>query len=182
MDEIYSKRLLLKVISKSDLLQIHKLHLLAETNLFNTLGIPNSLAESEAVVNRLIALNESVPRALFGFSVFLEKSNQFIGIAGITMGKEKYENGELWFKFHKDYWNQGFATETVNRLLSFGFKELKLHRMEAGCAVNNVASTRVLLKAGFKQEGIKRKHLPLETGWADCLEYGILSAEYAKIN
>ena len=60
------------------------------------------------------------------------------------------------------------------RIIEFGFVDLTLHRIEAGCAANNIGSVRVLEKAGMKREGMRRKTLPLKSGWADNYLYGIL--------
>jgi len=54
--------------------------------------------------------------------------------------------------------------------LDFGFNTLKLHRIEAGCAVNNLGSIKVLEKVGMLYEGRERKTLPLKSGWSDNFE------------
>ena len=61
--------------------------------------------------------------------------------------------------------------------MQYGFKELRLHRIEAGCAVENFGSIKVLEKVGMKKEGRKRKSLPLKSGWSDSFEYAILSTD-----
>ncbi len=62
---------------------------------------------------------------------------------------------------HLDHWRKGYTTEALTKLLDFGFNELKLHRIEAGCAIENIASNKVLEKVGMTKEGIKRKILPI---------------------
>ena len=68
----------------------------------------------------------------------------------------------------------------MTRLLDFGFNDLKLHRIEAGCAVENIASIKTLEKAGFTKEGMKRKKLPIRGEWKDNFFYGILEEDYNK--
>ncbi len=74
----------------------------------------------------------------------------------------------------------GYTTEALDRILKFAFEELNLHRIEAGCAIENLASARVLEKAGFKLEGTKRKNLPIRGEWKDSFSFAILekSAEH----
>jgi RimJ/RimL family protein N-acetyltransferase len=68
-------------------------------------------------------------------------------------------------------------------MLDFGFNTLNLHRIEAGCAVENIGSIRVLEKCGFTKEGRGRKVLPLKSGWSDNFEYAILETEFnSRIN
>jgi RimJ/RimL family protein N-acetyltransferase len=45
----------------------------------------------------------------------------------------------------------------LNRVLDFGFDDLNLRIVQAGCAVANIGSIKVLEKAGMLE---KDKHLP----------------------
>lgn len=91
-----------------------------------------------------------------------------------------YHRGEVWYKIHPDHWKNGFATEALNRVLDFGFNECNLHRIQAGCAVDNIGSIRVLEKAGMIKEGRGRKLLPLKSGWSDNFEFSILESDNRK--
>jgi [ribosomal protein S5]-alanine N-acetyltransferase len=46
----------------------------------------------------------------------------------------------------------GLATEALSAMLKFGFGDLKLTRIQGRCSPENVASERVMQKAGFKFE------------------------------
>jgi len=50
--------------------------------------------------------------------------------------------------------------------------------VEAGCAVDNLASVKVLEKSGFTREGRSRKLLPIRGEWADNYFYSILEEEF----
>lgn len=67
------------------------------------------------------------------------------------------------------------------KVLDFGFGVLKLHRIEAGCAVDNIASIKVLEKAGMTKEGMKRKKLPIRGKWKDNYFFAILEEDFLKI-
>ena len=62
-------------------------------------------------------------------------------------------------------------------MLNFGFNTLKLHRIEAGCAAENISSIKVLEKSGMLREGRLRQILPLKTGWSDNFQYSILETD-----
>ena len=62
--------------------------------------------------------------------------------------------------------------------MRFGFHTLKLHRIHAGCAVDNIGSIKVLEKAGMQREGRARQTLPLIDGWSDNYNYAILEVEF----
>jgi ribosomal-protein-alanine N-acetyltransferase len=62
---------------------------------------------------------------------------------------------------------RGLATGAVAELLTVAFGELELHRVEAGTAVDNLASQRVLEHNGFTRVGLLRRHLLLQGEWVD---------------
>lgn len=180
MNQIHlkSERLALKPIEIADLEAIHQLLSLPATDEFNTLGIPESIEQTKAIVETWVLENQKINNQSFTFSIVFQK--QLIGLIALNLGKEKYRNAEVWYKLHADFWNKGFATEALKTLLNFGFNALKLHRIEAGCAVENIGSIRVLEKVGMNLEGRKRQHLPLKTGWSDNFIYAILETDLEK--
>ncbi len=62
---------------------------------------------------------------------------------------------------------RGLMTETVRAAVQFAFTTLGLHRLEAACLPSNIASARVLEKAGFKHEGRARRYLKINGQWQD---------------
>ena len=58
-------------------------------------------------------------------------------------------------------------TDAVKAMLPFAFATLGLHRLEAACLPHNYSSARVLLKAGFKREGMARRYLKINGLWQD---------------
>lgn len=174
---LLTNRLIIKPISFSDLEKIHELHSLPETDRFNTLGIPENLNQTERIIKDWIEKNNNGQNKNFTFKVELIESKIFIGLISLNLGKPKFKIGEIWYKFHSDFWNKGYATESLKKILEFAFSELDLHRIEAGCAVENIGSIRTLEKVGMTREGRKREVLPLKDGWSDNFEYAILSTD-----
>jgi ribosomal-protein-alanine N-acetyltransferase len=62
---------------------------------------------------------------------------------------------------------RGLATAAIAETVAYGFRELGLHRIEAGTAVDNIASQRVLEKNGFTRVGLLRAHLLVGGQWLD---------------
>jgi ribosomal-protein-alanine N-acetyltransferase len=52
-------------------------------------------------------------------------------------------------------------------MVPYAFDTLGLHRLEAACLPHNDASSRVLLKAGFRREGMARRYLRINGVWQD---------------
>lgn len=164
----------MRQVTHADLPQVHELNSLPETDEYNTLGIPANTDETKQVIAGWLHEYRTQPIGAYAFIIQHLHTRRFIGVIGLRLGKPKYRIGEVWYKLHVSEWGKGYATEAVARIIEFGFVDLLLHRIEAGCAVENKASVRVLEKAGMKREGMRRKILPLKTGWADNYIYGIL--------
>ena len=174
---LHSERLVLRLITLEDLKDIHALHSLPETDEFNTLGIPESKQVTERVITPWIACHKAQEIQQYTFAI-RTANGSFIGLIALQLGAPKYKKAEIWYKLHSSHWNQGFGTEALRTLLKFGFNTLQLHRIEAGCAVENIASIRLLEKVGMTREGRKRAVLPLKSGWSDNYMYGLLDTDY----
>ena len=175
--ELHTERLKLRLMALSDLTVVHHLHSLPETDEFNTLGIPEHVEETQSIMESWVFDNQQHEIKHYTFAIEQRTIGQFIGLIALKLGKRKYKRGEVWYKLHSGYWGNGFATEALIRILDFGFEHLKLHRIEAGCAVGNTGSIRVLEKAGMVREGRKRQVLPLKSGWSDNFEYAIVETD-----
>ena len=172
-----TERLQIKSISENDIESVFKLQSLEETARFNTSKMPNNIDETKKTVDNWIFENSKENPKHFTFAIELNESKEFIGLIGINVGKEHYKNAEIWFQFDYHFWNKGFATESVRKIINFGFEDLKLHRIEAGCATENIGSISVLEKVGMFREAHTRKLLPLKSGWSDNFGYAILSTD-----
>lgn len=175
---LQTSHLSLEEVKIEDTAAIHLLHSFPETDRFNTLGIPADFEETRQLVQQWVELQQEEVRKSYIFCLKEKKTGAFTGLAALTVGKPKFRIGEIWYKIHPDYWGRGYATEAATGLLDLGFHKLHLHRIEAGCAVENTASSRVLEKAGMQREGSKRKVLPVRGQWLDNYEYAILEEDF----
>ena len=79
----------------------------------------------------------------------IEKTTlKFIGWCGLKYSLEKNEY-DIGFRFYRQYWNNGYATETATKCLEFGFKDLGLQRIVGRVMKENTASIKVLEKIGM---------------------------------
>ena len=174
---IKSKRLEIRFVNKSDLKLIHNLLILPETDRFNTLGLPKNLEVTKSFLDEWMKSMQKERIINYTFTILDKQNGKFIGLFGLNLGRKIYKSGEVWYKLYPNFWGKGFATESLNCVLNFCFNDLKLHRVEAGCAVDNIASYKVMEKVGMIKEGRCRKVLPLENGWSDTFEYAILDTD-----
>lgn len=84
----------------------------------------------------------------------------------------------LGYILHPDYRGRGYTTEAVKLLVDHLFKTKKTVRIQAECNPENRPSIRVLEKAGFTYEGLKRKAAYIQGVYMDGAIYSILREEW----
>ena len=172
--DFQSHRLYFYSLRESDLHQIHQLHSFPEVAQYNTIGIPKNLAATQRALSARL---DSCDNTEQGW-VLRNKNHQFVGEMGLKQAAPRFQKAEISYSIHPNFWNQGFASEAVERLLQLAFDTLHLHRVEAGVAVANAASIRVLEKVGMQREGCHRGILPLSSGWSDNFSYALLAKDF----
>jgi [ribosomal protein S5]-alanine N-acetyltransferase len=177
--QLQSSRLFLKIIDANDLENIHALHSIPETDTYNTMGLPESIADTQKILNAWLVKIKNNEALVF--KILDHSTNNFIGLTGVNMQRPVLQSAEIWYKLDKQFWYKGFATESVLCLLEYLFTTLHLHRIEAACAVENAASQKVLLKVGMLLEGRTRQKLPIRGEWHDSFLYAILKSDFEKI-
>ncbi|MDM1555137.1 GNAT family protein [Chryseobacterium indologenes] len=174
-----SQRLALRPFKENDVSHVHEMLLKPESTLFNPSSYSEDIEETQKLIQSWKSESYSGQnRKKFTFLIETTIDGTFVGIIAIDLIKLHYKNAEVWYKLSPDIWGKGYATEALKRIIQFGFEDLKLHRIEAGCAVDNTASYKVMEKCGMIREAHRRKLLPLKNGWSDNYEYAILEEDY----
>ncbi|MEO5610693.1 MAG: GNAT family protein [Ornithinibacter sp.] len=94
-------------------------------------------------------------------------------------GMPERTQGSIGYLVDPLFAGRGVGTDLTRGLLTASFDHLGLRRVTAGCNADNVASARVLEKAGLRREqhGIQDSwHADL--GWVDGYQYAILASEW----
>jgi RimJ/RimL family protein N-acetyltransferase len=102
-----------------------------------------------------------------------------VGAIGLTV---EPANGvaELGYWIGPPMWGRGYATEAAGRLVEFGFRQWKLHRIMARHFGSNPASGRVLQKIGMVHEGTLREHHVKWDRREDIVVYAALASEFGR--
>jgi RimJ/RimL family protein N-acetyltransferase len=75
---------------------------------------------------------------------------------------------------------KGYCSEAAKIMLDYLFLSKEIMRIQAHTDPRNVASQKVLEKAGFKKEGTLRKNFFMRGEWRDALLYSILREEWKE--
>jgi RimJ/RimL family protein N-acetyltransferase len=100
-------------------------------------------------------------------SVFDKESGNFIGQAGLFhIGfDDTNPEIEIAYRLHKKFWGKGYATELAKALIKWGFQHLSVNKLIAAADPENIASQKVLQKAGLTYIGKKQWHTGRELFW-----------------
>lgn len=104
------------------------------------------------------ALDGFAAYEVFTWCVTLRESGSVIGTCCLFDYSEEHRTAEIGYAFHPDHWGHGFALELMPPLITFGFDSLDLNRIHAEADPRNLASLKILLSHGFKQEGLLRQN------------------------
>lgn len=110
----------------------------------------------------------------YHWAIALKENNMAIGSIGILEVSDLDESGEIGYCLGREWWGKGLMTEAARGVISFGFNQIGLNRLEAFHSVNNPASGRVMQKAGMLFEGMARQKYKCGLGFQDCNMYSIL--------
>jgi [ribosomal protein S5]-alanine N-acetyltransferase len=113
------------------------------------------------------------------FGIFVEDGDELVGrvqLSGIS--PPPFENAYLGYFVSERHNGRGYATEGVRQAVGAAFAELALHRVQAAVIPRNVASVRVLEKAGFREEGLALRYLEIAGVWEDHLLYAVTAEEW----
>jgi [ribosomal protein S5]-alanine N-acetyltransferase len=106
----------------------------------------------------------------------IEVDGGAVGGFGYVPGSdvERY-SAEVGYWLGEDYWGRGIVTEALHLFTGYAFADLRLLRLFALPLADNVASMRVLEKAGYVREGTLR---------SSCVKYDKVrdQAVYARVN
>jgi ribosomal-protein-alanine N-acetyltransferase len=85
------------------------------------------------------------------WGIFDTLTGDFIGLSLLKYVPEEPHKAELGYVLHLHYHGKGIATELSKALVIYGFDKMHLSEIFAVTTHENIASQRVLLKAGLTQ-------------------------------
>ncbi len=114
--------------------------------------IGNGAMEENEAYQQFEAWLQESQQGSYHCAVCLKKTGRRIGLARLYRRLDRSPNYQLGYQILSQWQGQGFATESAQGMLRYGFGALKLARIEAYARPSNGASRRILKKIGMKEE------------------------------
>ncbi len=175
MTRLETERLYLSPLAEEDVAEIHAMNSMEEVARYNTIGIPSSMEVTRTMLEPVIQ-GKGQGNSL-AWVVRLKSDRSFVGEIGMNLKPERYRSGEVFYSLHPTHWGHGYAFEAVKSVVDHGFSNMNLHRIEAGVAVDNLRSIKLLEKLGMTLEGRHRKILPIGGEFSDNFHYAVLDID-----
>jgi RimJ/RimL family protein N-acetyltransferase len=105
-----------------------------------------------------------------------------VGRISLTIAEpgRRHGIGEIGYAVGEAYRRRGYGSAMVRALLTFAFDPagFALERLQAVAAIENIASRKVLVGAGFALEGIQRQLLVIHGERVDHAMYALLRTDW----
>ncbi|WP_162127763.1 GNAT family N-acetyltransferase [Flavobacterium phycosphaerae] len=149
--QLETNRLLLRPLELSDVDAFFAMNNNPDVNAYLRNPLTTRV-EVEQYVQKII--NEYQKNGMGRFAVILKETNKLIGFSGLKFRATAENNHidfyDLGYRFGKEYWRKGFATEAARAWLDYGFNTMKLSTIYACAVSDNSGSNIVLKKLGFE--------------------------------
>ena len=146
-----------------------------ETSKHLSWDIHKSIEETRKVISKWISLYEI---GSYNWIVELKDTHEVIGNVCEQGKSPKYNTISLGYCYGSKYWNKGYATEALKRVIEYLIKEKDYYLVEANHRSSNPASGKVMQKAGMKYDGKLRDRKTDPDGTrVDMLYYSITRNE-----
>ena len=138
-------------------------------------GLPYPYLEQDAAdfISDMLSTDEN---EVFAFAITVD--NKVVGSIGVfRQGNIHRLTAELGYYIAEEYWGRGIMTETVRQTCEYVFDKSDIIRIYAEPFAYNIASCRVLEKAGFQYEGTLRDNAVKNGQVIDMKMYSLLRTE-----
>ena len=144
-----------------------------QDNLRDGLPYPYTEQDGADYISSMLSANEN---DTFAFAITVD--NKVVGSIGVFRQENIHrQTAELGYYVAEEYWGKGIMTEAVKQICECVFDKSDIIRIYAEPFAYNIASCRVLEKAGFQYEGTLRSNAVKNGKAIDMKMYSLLKTE-----
>lgn len=173
---IETERLVLRQITKVDAEDI--LRYLSDKDVMKHYGLEPFQSIEDALDE--ISWYQSIVEEKTGirWGITLKGEDRVIGSCGFLNIVPQHSRSDIGFELHKDFWGQGIAREAVEAVITYGFEQMNLQRIQALIEPPNSSSQKMVERLGFMKEGLLRSYEFACGKFDDLFMYSLLMQDF----
>ena len=171
-----TNRLLLRQIQPNDTESLFAIFSDEEAMQFYGHEPHRSLDDTQELIRQIQA--RYARREALRWGITLQGEDRVIGSCSFHHFDEGFHRAETGYELNRAFWGKGMMIEAMSAILTYGFTELGLHRVEAIIDIMNERSKGLLLKLGFTYEGNLRQRYSFRDRFEDEYYFGLLTDEW----
>lgn len=124
------------------------------------------------------AIHPGSPGEWFQLAIESKETGGLVGDVAMHVSDDDPLQVEIGFSMATDHQGLGYATEAVETLLDYLFRDLRKHRAFAITDVSNARAIELLERVGFRREGTFVDAVRFKRRWASEHLYAMLRREW----
>ncbi len=137
------------------------------------------LAQAEGLAARM--QQRFAEKRTVRWAIIRQGNDQLLGTCGYAEWKRHFRCAAVGYELAPAEWGQGIMTEALTAVLTFGFTQMQLNRVEAYVMTGNAASMRLLQKLGFQEEGLLRQYGYWQNAYHDLHLFALLKRDFSAL-
>ncbi|MGZ3771228.1 MAG: GNAT family N-acetyltransferase [Bdellovibrio sp.] len=177
-----TKRLILRPLEEIDYenwVQAHSSQLPPQNEWDETNWVEKELTKSKFKELLKVQKQQRLKDHFYEFGIFHKDDGILLGLVSLMdISRGVFQNAYLGYRIYNIYWSHGYAQEACRGAIDIAFKNLHLHRVEAGISPTNKRSIKTAKALGFRKEGVSKKRLFVHKKWTDVLIFALTKEEW----
>jgi RimJ/RimL family protein N-acetyltransferase len=173
-------RVRLRALREGDVDALYALH--SDAQVMRYWSFPAWTEREQAVAHFRRLQRDRQTMEFYPWVATLHGEDAPIGTCSLFGIHREHARGVIGYALFRAFWGRGLAGEVLRVALDFAFGPLALNRVEADVDPLNLASCRLLERAGFRREGLLRERWRVGGGVQDTALYGLLRKDYATFS
>lgn len=170
---LQTDRLILKEITDRDAQNLYNMRSNPEIMKYVDRPVPNNLNEILELIEKMRVMKTKGEGISWGI---FKKENPDVKIGNIGLFRiiAEHYRAEIGYMLQQEEQQKGIMFEAMQAVIHYCFNVMKLHSMEANINPENIASQKLLEKAGFVREAYFRENYYFNGRFIDSAIYSLL--------
>ncbi len=136
----------------------------------------NEFNESE--LTEFVRAREADNAARVSLTTLIRQNGELCGSIGLHAFNTAHRNTSIGYWVDAAYEGRGIITRACRAIVTEGFREYGMHRIEIRCAVGNTRSAAIARRLNFVEEGILQEAEWVYDHWTDLRVFRMLEQDW----